>query len=343
MSSYVTKIEGAPISGEKLSALARIFLEVGKPFRFTARGYSMLPFIRDGDTVTLAPFDSIPETGQVIALSDPATRRLVVHRLVAKTPEGFVVKGDNSNVADGVFTRAHLLGRVVLIERAGHVVGGGMGAERTLVAFLSRQRIYTLLRSAGLIPRQLMSWLLQCIQAISLYRSFMRHFVQHWWHPPIVIKEASNDELAEILKWINPGVWKPVPPRGPNVSRYSAKISGRLAGYVELLSQRHKQDLHLNCWVVSTHVRFRYRGWGLGEILVRHVMEQAQREGAQELLLVVNEEDTPAVRLYTKLGFARIGYPAAAAEALFNGPSHQRLVMRCDLPPFQALQSADSG
>ena len=136
MTSFVTEIQGAPISGAMMRELARTLLEHGKPFRFTAHGYSMSPFIQDGDVIMLAPCNDAPQVGEVVAFINPENDRLVVHRLIAETIDGLVIKGDNVPESDGVFAPAQILGRVVRVERAGKPVGGGIGAERAAIAFL---------------------------------------------------------------------------------------------------------------------------------------------------------------------------------------------------------------
>ena len=46
---------GLSLSGEALIELMRAVLARGLPFRFAARGFSMAPFIRDGDVISVSP------------------------------------------------------------------------------------------------------------------------------------------------------------------------------------------------------------------------------------------------------------------------------------------------
>ena len=115
-------------------------LEKGLSFRFRAKGWSMAPFIRDGDIVTLSPLKiASPRVGDIYAFVHPVMHKMVVHRAVAKYEKGLLFKGDNSlGKKDGVIPFELLLGRVIQIERNNHRVCLGLGVERYLIAWLSR-------------------------------------------------------------------------------------------------------------------------------------------------------------------------------------------------------------
>ncbi|HOL18373.1 MAG TPA: GNAT family N-acetyltransferase, partial [Bacillota bacterium] len=73
-----------------------------------------------------------------------------------------------------------------------------------------------------------------------------------------------------------------------------------------------------------------YRGLGAGEKLTKRVIEEAQKRGAAELLLLVNEDNRPAIRLYQKLGFVRAVLPALepVLEAEKKRTGRRRIVMQ---------------
>jgi hypothetical protein len=128
-----------PLSGAALLALARDVLGQGAGLRFRAHGGSMRPFVRDGDTLTVAPMASLPDdprTGDVFAFERAG--RVVAHRVIRAGEAGFLFKGDCLAQPDGWFPRAALLGRVVRVERAGRLVRFGLGPERAAIAVLSR-------------------------------------------------------------------------------------------------------------------------------------------------------------------------------------------------------------
>ena len=137
--------ESLPISGEVLVELIQTILASGADFRFTVRGSSMLPFIKDGDTVTIAPVKrEKPTIGKVVAYIEPANQRLVIHRLIGQRGPSCLIQGDNtrSNSFD-VVDQAVILGCVTYLERNGQYVHLGLGLERYLIAWFSRLGLLT--------------------------------------------------------------------------------------------------------------------------------------------------------------------------------------------------------
>lgn len=136
-------------SGPVLSELLRAVLDKGVPFRFRANGFSMSPFIRDGDVVTVSPlFDVTPHLGDVVAVIQPGTGRLVLHRVVGKKSSYYITKGDNIAKEDGLVSTENILGFVTKVERKGERVAVGFGPERILIAILNRRGFLAPLLSA---------------------------------------------------------------------------------------------------------------------------------------------------------------------------------------------------
>jgi len=130
------------LSGPVLLGLAQAVFAKGMPLRFKTKGFSMLPFIKDGDTITIAPVSGgMPGLGDVAAFVAPDNGRLVVHRVVGKGKEGFLLRGDNATQTDGRVPEENILGRVVRVERNRKETWIGLGRERRLIAFLSRGRL----------------------------------------------------------------------------------------------------------------------------------------------------------------------------------------------------------
>ena len=148
------------LSGAGLQTLMGAALARGASFRFTARGFSMDPFVRDGDVLTVGVAWRRPKVGDIVAVRSPVTGRLLVHRVVADVATGLLVRGDGAGQADGTFGPADVLGVVVGVERRGRVVRLGRGPERRAIALLSRdgwlrplvaggRRVAALLRRGG--------------------------------------------------------------------------------------------------------------------------------------------------------------------------------------------------
>jgi hypothetical protein len=132
-----------PLSGTALLELLQAVLARGAPFRFRAKGPSMFPFIRDGDVVTVAPLKGIRlRRGDVVACVPPRRDTLVIHRVVARRGQSYLVKGDATSEADGLVQEADILGRVMSVERRGSEVRLGFGLERQLIAMLARSGLF---------------------------------------------------------------------------------------------------------------------------------------------------------------------------------------------------------
>lgn len=136
--------DGPTFTGEVRLELLKAVMEKGRPFRFTAPGSSMFPFIRDLDIITIAPLSgSCLSLGDVVAFILPDTGNLVVHRIVKREPNAFLIRGDNRAGPDGLVPRANILGTIIRVERNGRNITAGLGGERRLIAVMSR---YGLLR-----------------------------------------------------------------------------------------------------------------------------------------------------------------------------------------------------
>lgn len=112
----------------------------GALFHFRAKGLSMSPFIKNGDSITIAPLSrEHPSVGKVVAFIQPETAGLVIHRIIARQGPAFLIQGDNTaGQPDGWVQPQAILGCVIRVERDGRRLYLGLGPERYLVAFLSR-------------------------------------------------------------------------------------------------------------------------------------------------------------------------------------------------------------
>jgi hypothetical protein len=119
----------------------RAVIAKGCSFRFQARGWSMTPFIKDGDVITISPFmEKKPRFGEVLATVRPGSENLVVHRLVGRQGKAWLILGDNTpEDATDMVASENLIGRVARIERNGKNVWLGLGPERAWIALFSRK------------------------------------------------------------------------------------------------------------------------------------------------------------------------------------------------------------
>ena len=137
--SYIIKGEEFSLPNKELAKFIKDTITKGNSFRFKAKGFSMCPFIRDGDIITVSPLsNSKIGFGKIVAIVSPNTGRSVVHRVVGKNGNCYVSKGDNTFKPDGLISREVILGYVTQIERNGKKSYIGLGPERILAAKLNR-------------------------------------------------------------------------------------------------------------------------------------------------------------------------------------------------------------
>jgi signal peptidase I len=136
---YTSRKGDLPLSGYALTELLRAVLNKGMPFRFSAKGFSMSPFIQNGDVITLLPLSGKSlRVGDVVAFIRPGTRYLVVHRVIRRKGNKLLIKGDNFPYADGFIPKSDILGYVSHVERNGKEISFGLGPERILIVLLTR-------------------------------------------------------------------------------------------------------------------------------------------------------------------------------------------------------------
>lgn len=127
------------LSNRSLKELLEDTLMKKACFRFTAKGFSMSPFIKDSDVVTVSPLNnSLIGFGRVVAFIDPLTNKLLVHRVIGKKEGHFLIKADNSFDVDGFIPIKDILGFISKVERGNKKRIIGLGLEKALIAFLSR-------------------------------------------------------------------------------------------------------------------------------------------------------------------------------------------------------------
>ena len=298
-----------PLSNPAQMALLLALKERGVPARTAVRGYSMHPFIRDQDVLTIEPLGGgTPHVGEVVAFAHPETGQLVMHRLVRLSGSGWLAKGDNCPAADGVITRDQIIGRITRVERKGREVRLGVGAGRGLVAVFSRSRARSLVRLAWTLPVRAAVVALRFLQDRPLFRRLARR-----WTPPVVVSEADDGKMERIHQRLTPFLPYHRKTWGPNVTNLVAERGGQVLGFVQLVYHPEDHYPWVGYWLFSLQVWEAYRGGGVGEKLTAAVIRTAAAKGAPELWLMVGENNRRAIRLYDKLGFSRTAAPALAS------------------------------
>jgi hypothetical protein len=129
--------EDAPDPVPSLDALAVDTLRHGNVLRMCAHGGSMLPFLRDGDIVVVAPVGTAEiRIGDVICYQPPSGG-LCLHRVIARAERSLVTRGDALAYVDTVPHDA-VLGLVIARERRGRAVSLGTRRGRRCGWLLAR-------------------------------------------------------------------------------------------------------------------------------------------------------------------------------------------------------------
>ncbi|MBW8487426.1 ribosomal protein S18-alanine N-acetyltransferase [Actinomadura sp. PM05-2] len=80
-----------------------------------------------------------------------------------------------------------------------------------------------------------------------------------------------------------------------------AELGGEIVGYAGLAAAADQAD------VQTIGVRADVREAGIGTLLLTDLVEEAGRRGADEVFLEVRAGNDPAIRLYERFGFERVG------------------------------------
>jgi RimJ/RimL family protein N-acetyltransferase len=347
---YVAAAAGTlMLSGAAVREFLAAVLERGAPFRFTARGYSMYPFIRDADAITVSPlYGRAPRVGEVVAFRG-GEDRLVVHRVVAAgapgddAAAGYLIRGDNCTESDGRVPRAAVLGVVTRVERDGRPRHFGMGREAALLAALSREGVLRPVTTGAHLPRRAAAGALKQAQGAPACRRVLRRL-----RPAFSIVRAVPADEVQLARRF--GLFANLRPRhgGMDVSGFVARVdgeTGRIVGFVELVRRDSTSAPFGGFWIHATVVATRYRGMGVAEALMRRAIAAAREAQAAELDLTVYADNVPALALYRKLGFAPGGAPALIErlDAEARRGLRRQIALRLPLAPgTRAVDAAEA-
>jgi len=108
-----------------LLELSKDIFRRGKSVRFQAKGWSMRPFIRDGDFIVVSPIEnSSIKTGDVV-FCITTDNKVIVHRIIRKHEKDkdnriiMFIKGDATFSSPEKVEIQNVLGKVAAVERNG--------------------------------------------------------------------------------------------------------------------------------------------------------------------------------------------------------------------------------
>jgi ribosomal protein S18 acetylase RimI-like enzyme len=222
----------------------------------------------------------------------------------------------------------NILGCVTRIERSGRNVCFGLGFSGKLISLLSRGDHLVWMKRLYFLPRNTAGQMLMFMQGFSFYRRFGKKLSRQ-----IIIDEACESDIKEVHKRFNPYSMYKRQPDNPNVTNWVARHSGKVVGFIQLVYHPEEHFPWVGYWLFSLHVWSLHRGLGIGEKLVRRVIDSALVSGAKALYLAVYEDNRRAIKLYGKLGFELTKLdrlePLLSSEK--NRTGRRRIVMKKDL------------
>ena len=109
------------VSNKDIAGLLKTTCEKGIPFKFTANGASMSPFICNGDSLIIYPIFKKRKIkiGDIVAFITPSEGLLIIHRII-KVNGQYLLKGDNVYHNDGYCEKKYIHGyvkKVIIIEK----------------------------------------------------------------------------------------------------------------------------------------------------------------------------------------------------------------------------------
>lgn len=108
-----------------LLELSKDIFRKGKSARFQAKGWSMRPFIRDGDIIVVSPIENSSIKAGDVVFHLTTENKVIVHRVIKKYKKDkdnritMLIKGDATFSSPEKVEMQDVLGKVVEVERNG--------------------------------------------------------------------------------------------------------------------------------------------------------------------------------------------------------------------------------
>lgn len=305
--------------------LSRDFLNKDVSIRFQAKGWSMRPYIQDGDIVTVSPLDDTSVKRGDVVFYSTAENKVIVHRVIKKykrdSKTAFLIKGDATFGFPESINVQNVLGKVMEIERNGRKRRLDSRLYQMLNLFLAaifsfNHWIYPIGSQVKKIGRKILGGLLEELQSPKLYRVLAKKVVKKNIHYQI----ASPEDAVSLYRLYNPDKLPGIESRihvfveqlvSPAQSDYwiIAKRENKVLGGANLSEFPEGDDPYTGWWISGMKVNWRYRRTGIGKILLKMAEEVAAREKASEIKLLVFKDARPANNLYRKMGFRPVSIP----------------------------------
>ncbi len=241
-------------------------------------GSSMLPTIPENADVLIknSPMPKLA-LGDLALFDHPELKKPILHRVILKSntfPQAMILTaGDAHPLKTEWIPTSCFHGKAVMIVFPDAHTQNGI----TLKLNNFKKLIFTHGRT------WVLQWIsLLCIEILSalqkfrLYRSFFRRRFEKW----IRIHQIEST----------------------NAVTFTALLFKQFAGKAVLSFSREHSQIH------NFEIRARYRGFGIGDHLLREILFFAHKHHLKDVSLSVWEKHVPAIRLYEKMGFQSDGF-----------------------------------
>lgn len=303
------------LSAEEFGYLSEAVVKAGGCLRFEAHGFSMHPFLKHNDTITIRPANDSELVPGAIVLCRTSPDRLVAHRIAGSRqvggPDGdlLLIRGD-ACPEDGEFIRKDdVLGIISHVERGPKQFRVDRGSRLLLGKILA-------------VDNNLLLWGRSCLSSLRRLAAGLLRHVQSWaTYRNLLNRCVVNAIVYDVRKRESPGEKKPRFPSGPFSQELTAEVFvkalcptfrksyiitaalwKRQIGSVEGTGSGRSQD-GADWWLVDLRVWPLLRGAGIGEELLRRAITTARDEGIASLNVLVKKDNKPALALCEKLGF----------------------------------------
>jgi GNAT superfamily N-acetyltransferase len=274
------------LAGHDFSELSAEVLKGGGLLRFTARGFSMRPFILPGDVLTIEPVDPRTLDAGDVVFYRSAQGRPTAHRLVKKYIQG---------------------GQLSLAARGDAVVGPPELLQANLWRRLHPLGPYLLIRSGNL--QKILLSLLTGMQALKLYRILASRLMAE----KVSYRLATADDSGALAWLYNYTRFESLADSEKSYADHLyetqqygyvpvACLGKDILGGIMIRQFPGRPDMP-GWWIFGMFVRPRYRGCGIGQCLLETALDLATKQGVQEVNLELNGDQKAALNLYKKMGF----------------------------------------
>lgn len=317
-----------------LELLADGIMRKGGSFNFKARGFSMYPFIHDGDILTISPVSTNEIKSGDIILYKSFDNRIVVHRVIGKTKinnhEILKVRGDALMGAPEYILTSQVIGKAIKQRRNSNVVD----LQKLVSKFFAQIWLITYpIRSSTLYfiftVKKFLSLIFRLFQGLSLYRKLAQILIGEKVNYLVIADDFASldNKLKEFFSLFK------MAPKSSMIYSYeiSAYIGQKKVGSVALLKFDESNLFYPDWWLLGMEVRTPYRGAGIGKNLLYMAINKAFEVNANKVNLLVLRTNHIAINLYKKMGFKKISIPALDEQLekeAHHGHGHRIIMSR---------------